>query len=186
MTPESRNPTPESRSRLARYAAIAVAGYTLVWLAGCGEPVDVKAVQQAKQQAVVDAQAAWDAKLAEGPTPIVREDFWNIEPKSEVSGMRVGSQAALMAKNTIEMDFQIRHNLEIRAADPAYGWPKSHEEFLKIVRDEWRMPIPRLKEPYEVWYNADTHEIMKRPKPDASPTPVEESPRDPSGKPTFQ
>ena len=168
--------------RFIRLTALAVAAFTLVWIAGCGEPVDVQAVQQAKQQATANAQAEWDAKLAEGPTPIEREDYWRIEDKANVSGGRVISQAALMAKNTIEMDFQLRHNLQIHGE--ANGYPESHEEFMELVKG-WNMPIPRLKEPYEVWYDAESRQILKRPKADASPTPVEESPVDPEGKPTF-
>lgn len=169
--------------RFIRITALAVAGFTLVWMAGCGDPVDVQAVQQQKQQAAADKQAAWEAKLAEGPTPIEREDYWRVEAKEDVSGGRVFSQAALMAKNTVEMEMQIKHNLQIHGE--AQGYPKSHEEFLELLKG-WEMPIPRLKEPYEVWYDAETRQVLKRPKPDASPTPVEESPADPDGKPTFE
>ncbi|TWT77709.1 hypothetical protein Pla123a_15050 [Posidoniimonas polymericola] len=169
--------------RVVRMTALAAAAFTLLWMSGCGEPVDVKRVQQDKQQAAADEQAAWEAKLAEGPTPITREDYWRVEKKEDVSGGRIISQSALMAKNIKEMDMEIKYNLKIHGE--AQGYPKSHEEFLELIKS-WNMSIPKLKEPYEVWYDAETHEVLKRPKPDASPTPVEESPVDPEGKPTFE
>lgn len=166
MHPETRVPDPESRSsdKIVHIAAMAIAAFTLVWISGCGEAVDVDAVQQAKQQAVADAESERQAVLNEGPTPLVTEDFWRVEKKGDVNMVRgATSQTFLRTKGNVEM-MQIQHNLNIRGADPTYGWPKSHEEFMKVVVDEWGMPLPRLKEPYEIWYNAETHEIMKRPK----------------------
>lgn len=154
--------------RFVRIAALAVAGFTLVWLAGCGDPVDVDAVKQQQQQQAAAKEAAWQAKLNEGPTPIVPEDYWRVESKDDVSGMRVMSQAALRTEGNIQM-MQLQHNLELYGKNPDVGYPESHEEFMKLMVEESGLPLPRLKEPYEVWYNAETHEIMKRPKPDAEP-----------------
>ncbi len=154
--------------RIIRFTALALAGFTLVWLSGCGEPVDVEGVARDKQQASDDAAAAWQAKLNEGPTPIVPEDYWRVEKKEDVSGGRVFSQTLLRTEGNWNL-MQVEHNLEIQGANPDQGYPKSHEEFVKLVVDEWGMPLPRLKEPYEVWYDAETHQVLKRPKQDAQP-----------------
>lgn len=170
VTPNQRSAV-RATDRLVRLSALALAGFTLVWLSGCGEPVDVQAVQKAKQQAAVAEQEAKQAVLNEGPTPIVAEDFWRVEKKEDVNAVRgATSQAFLRSKNKIEYEFQLEYNLKIHGE--AQGYPKSHEEFMKLVVDEWGMPIPRLKEPYEIWYNAETHEIMKRPKQPATEEPA--------------
>jgi hypothetical protein len=152
--------------RIIRFTALALAAFTLVWLSGCGEPVDVEGEARAKQQAI-DAQAAAEqAVLNEGPTPIVPEDYWRVEKKEDVGGLRVYSQTMLRTEGNWNL-MQVEHNLEIQGNNPDQGYPKSHEEFVKLVVDEWGMPLPRLKEPYEVWYDAETHQVLKRPKQDA-------------------
>ncbi|TWT34079.1 hypothetical protein KOR34_39150 [Posidoniimonas corsicana] len=165
--------------RFIRITALAVAGFTLVWMAGCGEPVDVQAVQQQKQQAAVDEQAEWEAKLAEGPTPIVPEDFVNVERKEDVNVVRgATSQAFLRSEGLIHLG-NMQHQIDLQLLND--GRPKSNEDFHQLI-NEWGLPKPKLKEPYELYFDIDSAKVLKRPKPDASQAPEEASAQDSDAK----
>ncbi|MEN1681544.1 MAG: hypothetical protein AAGJ46_18335 [Planctomycetota bacterium] len=167
--------------RFLRFFALATCGATLVWLTGCGSPAPstppaksaVAAEMErrqaekeaAKKQAAAAAEEAERAALAaEGPSEITKDDF---KKGSKVKGRGYLSTVVRSGRRAGE-DLQlmnIKHQLSIHGN--AQGFPKSHEEFMKLVTQTWGMQLPELQEPYEYWYDAKTHDIVKRVKPSA-------------------
>lgn len=166
--------------RFLRMTFLAVAGAALVWLAGCGKSGDSAATKPAPQSGIAaeiakqnaervakeqaDAQAAAEAEqeriASEAPSAVTKEDF---KKGSKITGtgylgtvVREGRRAG----ERVHLQ-NLEYNLKIHAA--GNGWPKSHEEFMKLVVDEWGMPLPELAGDYEYWYNAEDHQLYKRP-----------------------
>lgn len=148
--------------RIVRMTALAAAAMTLIWMSGCGDPVDVQGVQQAKQQAAADEQAAWEAKLAEGPTPIVAEDFVRVEAKEDVNVVRGATSQALLRTEGLVALGNMQHQIDLQRLND--GRPKSNEDFHALI-SEWGLPKPKLKEPYELYFDVDSEKVLKRPKP---------------------
>lgn len=149
--------------RLIRFAALAAAGTTLVWLSGC-PAVDTQAVKQQQQQAAEQEAAREEAQRNEAPSVITPEDFRRGDKLEGGGYVSTSVRAGLVGGEKVTLG-NVQHQMRIHAA--ANEWPESHEEYMEII-DGWGMTLPELEEPYEYWYNAEDHQLYKRPKPEAA------------------
>jgi len=165
--------------RLLRITALALCGATLIWLAGCGGPAGSSAEDDAPksslaaeiesrnaEQAANERDAAATAAAArreqlvnEPPSEITKDDFKKGSTVKQGGRLNQALGGVLAAGEDIQLA-NARHQLEIQANID--GWPESHEAFMKLL-DGWGMKLPPLVEPYEYWYDAQTHTILKRP-----------------------
>lgn len=168
--------------RLLRFAALALCGATLVWLAGCSESADkpadsgpstdelVALMEQKSAEVKAEEKAAEEAAAAaererlmnEAPSEVGKGDYQRgaVLRDGNKSQFNRAMGGALAAATNVELQ-NIQRQLEIHGL--AQGYPKSHEEFLKLVTEEWGMKLPELKDGYGYWYDADTHKILKLP-----------------------
>lgn len=163
---------------IARVIALVTAGVTLAWLAGCGSPApstppakSAVAVEMERRQAEQDAaevaaveaadQAERERLMNEAPSPVTIEDMKRGKKITGSGILRTPIKAGIKAEQRIGL-MAVEHALNLYMASEG-DYPKSHEEFMEKIVEANQIKLEPLNGPYEYWYNAEAHQLYKRP-----------------------
>ncbi|WP_146570339.1 hypothetical protein [Botrimarina hoheduenensis] len=137
--------------------------------------------KQANQQAAAQAEAA--ARRAEAAAREAQEQKRRAAEKLAtespsavtIDDMSRGDkiQGSGVLKTPIKAGIRAEQKLNLIQVEQAlqlfWGfegrYPNSHEEFMEKVVEFNELQLEPLEEPYEYWYNAESHELWKRVKP---------------------
>lgn len=161
-----------------------------VALAGCGggEPSSGSSeldrmAQMLEQKADQDAAAAAEQAVAaskaeaerlraeaerlanEAPSPITDDDYVRGSHLKRQDLLQTPIRAGIRAEQDLK-SYSVDHALNLFMASEG-RYPKDHDEFMEKIVEFNNIELEKLKEPYEPWYDGESHTLMKRVQPEA-------------------
>ncbi|MEQ8846739.1 hypothetical protein [Botrimarina sp.] len=121
----------------------------------------------AEQQAVVatadevqSLRAEADRLANEPPSPITDEDYVRGSHLKRQDMLQTPIRAGIRAEQDLK-SFSVEHALNLFMASEG-RYPKDHEEFMEKIVEFNNIQLEELKDPYEPWYDGESHTLMKR------------------------